>query len=78
MASSAGRLLNAEYAVALTGAGGPAPQDGQPPGTVFVAIATPSTVWSKGLSFDGDPGQVCSCAAEAALGELRAALNDVH
>src|SRR5690349_12145520 len=35
MAAGAARIMSAEYAVSLTGSGGPEPQDGQPPGTVF-------------------------------------------
>lgn len=37
MATSAARLLGADLTVALTGVGGPEEQDGEPPGTVFVA-----------------------------------------
>lgn len=35
--------LAADYGVATTGVAGPDPQDGHPPGTVWVAIATPGT-----------------------------------
>jgi nicotinamide-nucleotide amidase len=75
MADSTRRLLRADVAVALTGAGGPDPQDGQPPGTVFLAVATPGTVWTKGLNLPGEPAEVCQGAVEAALMELRAALD---
>ena len=37
MARGAGRLLEADVAVAVTGVGGPDPQDGEPNGTVWVA-----------------------------------------
>ncbi|WFG45188.1 CinA family protein [Pseudonocardia alni] len=39
MAERVRKLLGADIAVALTGAGGPDPQDGQDPGTVFLAVA---------------------------------------
>lgn len=34
-------LMNAEFSVAITGVGGPDPQDDMPVGTVFVAIHSP-------------------------------------
>jgi nicotinamide-nucleotide amidase len=37
MARGAGRMLEADVAVAVTGVGGPDSQDGEPPGTVWVA-----------------------------------------
>ncbi|MFD9904940.1 CinA family protein [Streptomyces sp. NPDC059063] len=41
MAAGARRLLGADWGVATTGVAGPEPQDGQPVGTVFVAVAGP-------------------------------------
>lgn len=37
MASSVAHLLGAQYTVALTGVGGPRSEEGQPPGTVYIA-----------------------------------------
>ncbi|MFZ5850450.1 MAG: CinA family protein [Actinomycetota bacterium] len=37
MAGSVARLLGADVALGVTGVGGPGEQDGEPPGTVFVA-----------------------------------------
>jgi PncC family amidohydrolase len=42
MAAGAARRLAAEYAVATTGVAGPSPQDGRPPGTVFVGVRGPA------------------------------------
>ena len=41
MAEGVGARLGAGYGVATTGVAGPDPQDGQPPGTVFVAVHAP-------------------------------------
>jgi PncC family amidohydrolase len=67
MASTVVRLTGADIAVALTGAAGPDPQDGQAPGTVFLAIAGHGTHTDRELALDGDPDQVCQDAATAAL-----------
>ncbi|MEE2035692.1 nicotinamide-nucleotide amidohydrolase family protein [Nocardiopsis sp. CT-R113] len=40
MARGVRRLLGADHGVAVTGVAGPEPQDGQPVGTVHVAVAT--------------------------------------
>jgi PncC family amidohydrolase len=42
MAAGAAMRLGASYGLATTGVAGPEPQDGQPPGTVFVAVHAPS------------------------------------
>ncbi|GGQ95756.1 CinA family protein [Streptomyces asoensis] len=42
MAAGARRALGADWGVATTGVAGPDPQDGQPVGTVFVAVEGPS------------------------------------
>ncbi|MFD0317642.1 CinA family protein [Streptomyces flavalbus] len=41
MAAGARKLLGADWGLATTGVAGPDPQDGQPVGTVFVAVAGP-------------------------------------
>lgn len=41
MAAGVRRALGADWGVATTGVAGPEPQDGQPVGTVFVAVAGP-------------------------------------
>ncbi|MFJ9773632.1 CinA family protein [Kitasatospora sp. NPDC101157] len=42
MAHGARALTGATYALATTGVAGPAPQDGRPVGTVYIAAATPA------------------------------------
>ncbi|HZG07196.1 MAG TPA: CinA family protein [Streptomyces sp.] len=41
MAAGVRRVLGADWGVATTGVAGPEPQDGQPVGTVYVAVAGP-------------------------------------
>jgi len=40
MAIGVVQLMNADFAVGITGAGGPGPQKDQPAGTVFIAVAS--------------------------------------
>jgi nicotinamide-nucleotide amidase len=62
-------LLHADLALAVTGAGGPASQDDQEPGTVFLAVVDGSDAGSEALRrhIDGDPGQVCATTVTEAL-----------
>ncbi|MGW4720015.1 CinA family protein [Nocardia sp. NPDC004260] len=75
MATGVRSLLNAVVAVAVTGAGGPDPQDGQPPGSVWFAIATEHEVRAWHYQFGGEPEEVLeqttACAAEALLDTVR-------
>jgi nicotinamide-nucleotide amidase len=74
MAEGVARLLKVRFAVSLTGAGGPDPQDGQPPGTVFVGVLAGGEPEVSLLRLDGDPEQVCREAARRALSMLGRAL----
>lgn len=74
MAARAGELLEADMTVSTTGAGGPDPQDGQPIGTVFIAIHSAKTVSSAEYRFAGDPAAVVQQSVSAALQQLLTAL----
>ncbi len=75
MAQGVRRLLRADLALAVTGAGGPDPQDGQPPGTVFLGIADDTGVRTEHLRLDRrDPAEVCTDTAVEALSMLLAQL----
>ena len=78
MAEGVRRLLGADAAVAVTGAGGPGPEEGKPPGTVFVATSIDGRVVVKQYSFDGDPGTVVEKSVEGALSQLAAELDEGH
>ncbi|MGO3147844.1 MAG: CinA family protein [Leucobacter sp.] len=59
MACSAAHLLGADYAVALTGVGGPGPDEGKPAGTVYVAaVETGEDPIIEHHRFAGDPVDV--------------------
>lgn len=70
MAAGVRDLLGADWGVATTGVAGPEPQDGQPVGTVFVAVAGSS---SKGkpvalrLKLTGDRAGIRQGSTRAAL-----------
>ncbi len=70
MAAQVRRLLRADVAVAVSGAGGPDPQDGCAPGTVFVAVDDGARAEAVRHELPGEPGEVCAGAAQAALAML--------
>jgi nicotinamide-nucleotide amidase len=75
MARRARELLRADLSVAVTGAGGPDTQDGQPPGTVFLAVDDGVDRHEVvRLQVPGDPPSVCAGTVLAALNALVDAL----
>jgi nicotinamide-nucleotide amidase len=74
MARGVAKLLNADAAVSVTGAAGPAPHDGASPGTVVVATFVDGDAAARTLHFDGPPERVCEQATDAAISALREAL----
>ncbi|MDX6262243.1 MAG: nicotinamide-nucleotide amidase [Kribbellaceae bacterium] len=77
MARGVARLTGADVAVALTGVGGPEPDEGHPAGTTFLAVTcgTDETVAER--HFEGDPPEVVSKATLAALNMLLTVLEEV-
>jgi PncC family amidohydrolase len=67
MAAGVRDRLGATYGVALTGVAGPDPQDGHPPGTVFVGVAAPAAGHVRALTLPGDREEVRRAAVVAAL-----------
>ncbi|NLU63015.1 CinA family protein [Rhodococcus sp. HNM0563] len=67
MAESTAGLLASDIVVAVTGAGGPDPQDGRPPGTVCFATTGPRGTRSEEQHFDGDPESVLAQTVRHAL-----------
>lgn len=69
MARGAAELMDASIALAVTGVGGPDQQDGQPPGTVWLATWPPALGPAELLRLDGDPPSICeqTCARAVRL-----------
>jgi nicotinamide-nucleotide amidase len=74
MVHGAAKVLEVDAAVSTTGAGGPDPEEGKPPGTVHVALRVRGHVSTHELKIDGDPGVVVEGATEQALGLLLQAM----
>lgn len=67
MAQGVRARLGADVGLATTGVAGPDPQDGQPPGTVHVAVCTPDGTTVRSLQLTGDRGQVRARSVDAVL-----------
>ncbi|TDU88048.1 nicotinamide-nucleotide amidase [Kribbella voronezhensis] len=76
MADGVARLTHADYAAAVTGVGGPDPEEGHPAGTVFAAVHTPTGTDFTEYHFDGPPETVVESATREALRMLLKALRD--
>ena len=75
MAEGAQRVLGADIGLSVTGVAGPAEQDGQPVGTVFVGLARPGReTEAVGFAVPGDRARVRQYATIAALDFLRRSL----
>ncbi|MEU4392551.1 CinA family protein [Kribbella sp. NPDC023855] len=74
MARGVLRLLRSDFGLAVTGVGGPDPDEGKPAGTVFVSVATAGREEVAEYHFDGDPAAVLEQSAEAALSMLLATI----
>ena len=71
MAEKAAGMLGADLTLAVSGAGGPEPQDDQPPGTVWFAIDDrgETQAWVEQFGTD-DPQEVLRCTRERSLQAL--------
>lgn len=76
MAGGVCRVLGTDIGVATTGVAGPDPQDGQPVGTVHVAVAGPGAgaLTVRSLVLDGDRAAIRAATVEAALDLVRSVL----
>jgi nicotinamide-nucleotide amidase len=74
LATGVAGLLGADVAVAVTGVGGPDPEEGLPPGTVYAAVDVGEQVTDAAWRFDGDPSAVVEQTVLAALRLVRDAL----
>jgi nicotinamide-nucleotide amidase len=74
MAAGARKLLGADLAVSVTGVGGPGEEEGQPAGTVWLAVSGPGRDRTEREHFRGDPAQVVTAAGQRALELVRDAM----
>ena len=58
MAENVAKLLEAEVGIAVSGVAGPAPQDDEPPGTVWFAVHLAGRTHTRLEHFAGDPPEV--------------------
>ncbi|HYY12548.1 MAG TPA: CinA family protein [Kineosporiaceae bacterium] len=78
MADGVRERLGATWGMATTGVAGPDPQDGQPPGTVFVAVTGPGARRVERLLLPGGRASVRSATVGRALLLLRVVLGPVQ
>jgi nicotinamide-nucleotide amidase len=71
MARGAADLLSADAVIAVTGAGGPDPEEGHEAGTVFLAHGCDGDIQVREMHLDGDPAKVVQETVRAALRSLR-------
>jgi nicotinamide-nucleotide amidase len=71
MARGARRVLDSDVGLAVTGVAGPAEQDGQPVGTVFIGLAIDDDVESVQLRLPGDRRRIREFTVISALNLLR-------
>lgn len=71
MAEGVRELTGADVAVAVTGVGGPGEEEGQPAGTVFLAIVTSDSTRVTEFAFEGDPASVVEQTVASTLHALR-------
>jgi nicotinamide-nucleotide amidase len=76
MARGVIRLMDADAALGITGAGGPDPQDGEPPGTVWIAVLVGDEVRTREHRFAGEPPAVIEQAADAGITMLNEVLGN--
>ncbi|MEI5034787.1 CinA family protein [Streptomyces sp. S1A(2023)] len=77
MAAGVRRVLDADWGVSTTGVAGPEPQDGQPVGTVYVAVAGPSGIEKvRALRLNGERADIRSESVRGALELLAGELGE--
>ncbi|WP_018156371.1 CinA family protein [Demetria terragena] len=70
LAQGVRRVLACDWGLATTGVAGPTPQDGQPVGRVFIAVAGPQEMTVRALDLTGDRAEIREAAVEAVLNLL--------
>ena len=76
MADGVRSRLMASFGVATTGVAGPDPQDGQPVGTVHIAVSAADDTVVRTIALSGDRDEIRRLAVERALGLLLGRLGE--
>ena len=76
MAEGARRRLGAGVGAATTGVAGPDPADGQPVGTVHIAVSTRRGTTVRSLALSGDRSQIRAATVERSLSLLVSVLRE--
>jgi nicotinamide-nucleotide amidase len=71
MAAGARLLFGSDVAISFTGAAGPEPHGGQPPGTIWVALDSEGRTHARGFTATGERDRVRRWAEQAGLDLLR-------
>jgi len=66
----------ADIGISTTGVAGPDPQDGHPPGTVFIAVAFGDNVQTLRLSLEGSREHIRAAVVSESLVQLQERLRD--
>ncbi|WP_309132521.1 CinA family protein [Brevibacterium sp.] len=67
MARSVARLMGADIAIAASGAGGPGSQEGQDPGTTWIAALVGDEISSEIHHFEGEPIDILAQTEDRSL-----------
>lgn len=76
MANGIRALLGADVGIGITGVGGPGPQEGQPPGTVFLSVVGDAGALEAHHLLGGPPTDVCAAACDRTIELLASLLAD--
>lgn len=76
MAAGVRRVLGASWGISTTGVAGPDPQDGQPVGTVFIAVAGPGVRKTARLRLKGSRAEIRRESARTVLELLASELRE--
>jgi nicotinamide-nucleotide amidase len=74
LATGTRAACRADWGIGLTGVAGPEPQDGVPPGRVYLGVAGPAGTAVRALDLPGDRQAVRAGSVRAAIDAVHAAL----
>jgi nicotinamide-nucleotide amidase len=77
LADGVAELLDADLTIAVTGVGGPDSQDGEAPGTVWMALHDHAGTEARSFAFTGEPADIVQQTCDAAIGWLVDHLTEV-